>query len=167
MMRRTIRSNQSCPVKCKNNMKMLQTYIVYYLIKSPLKKSRIYSYNRYNSLCCKPGCKCNRMLFCYSNIEIIFRKFFLKQIQTCSVGHSAGYTHHQWILPNNLYQSLTKNFGIWYGTSGFMSFTCQFIKRSRSVEPLNMRFCRFITFTFLSNNVDKNWSFKIFNLFKN
>ena len=65
---RAIFSDNSAPVQRENNRSALQRCIVYYLIKCPLQECAVYSGNRPEAAEGKSACKCNGMLFSYSDI---------------------------------------------------------------------------------------------------
>src|SRR5262245_44186247 len=105
-------ANETCPVKGKYHMEVLDCHIMNDLLESALEERGINCNNRFASLSGKSGSERHTMLLSNSDIEELRWNFPLQLIKACSIAHCCGDAHFHAGRPAKLYNSLPKHRGI-------------------------------------------------------
>ena len=80
-MRAAVRADQTGPIYGKANRQVLDRDVMDDLIIGALQKCRVDRRKRAHALCCKPGCKCDGMLFGNADVEGPAREGLLKLVE--------------------------------------------------------------------------------------
>jgi hypothetical protein len=150
----TIIAYYATTVDGKDYRQILETNIVKDLIKGTLEEGGIYSYDRDKALGSQPSGKGNSMLLTDAYIEDTVRKFSSYDSQTRTLLHSCCNGYYPRVLPKKMQQGLPKYLAIGRSTALALS-------RCYSMEVHRILFSRFISFTFLGNNMNEGWSIPI------
>ena len=162
----TICSNKTCPVHCKDHMKLLHAHIVKHLIHSSLQKGGINGNHRNHSAKCQSGCKGNRMLFCNSHIKEPIRKSLGKLFQPGTIRHGSCNGNQLLFFCCHLAQSICKHIRI-ARTDLLLGWLSSLdVKRSDSMKHIRILSCRFIATSLFCKNMNHNRPFHTLCLIK-
>ena len=142
-----ISPHQTGSVHSESHRKLLQTYIVYYLIVGSLQESRIYGNNRLHALRCKASGEGDSVLFGDPHVKAPVRELLRKLDNSSSIRHSGSNNRNPLVLGRQFDQRLTESISI---RKPFLLFglTGWYIKRRCAMEFGGIALCEFVSLAF-------------------